>query len=722
MKSTLFAFLFATFAFATIVHIPADYLTIQDGIDNAAEGDTVLVAPGTYLETIRFNGTAIMVGSLFITSGDTGYISSTVIDANHGASVVTFDSGEDSTAVLSGFTLTHGFGVSNDWQDFIRGGGISCQNESSPKLTWLNIMDNEAYGGEMVGYGGGVTCRENSCPIIDNVLIQDNFASSWWFVGAGGAVACLENSNPVIRNSIIRSNYSNTVGGGIFADSSHLIIQSSLIESNSSNQGGGIWLYRGATTFLQGTTIRLNNADQDGGGIYLSDSSSVEFSFEERCSIYQNHAARGWDLYLDAIGPLPVVLDTFSVNLISDLYAYPAAELTFSIQHYLAELFNADLYASPTGDDDHNGLTPDEPLKTISRALASIYVSEDFPHSIHLAPGSYSVSGTGEQFPFYWLDNLSLTSENPDDTVLDLESSGNAFDLRNIDSAFFSGFSVVYGNHWDGGAFHLENASPVMNDLILQHNHSNYGGAVFCENNSNPVLQRVLITDNTTYSHERGGGIYAIDQSHPVLINVTISNNTADEGGAIYLRDNADATIINSVIWGNSGIEIESWDSTSGVIVSYSTIEDGLIGLAETNLDITWLDGNLDSDPQLVNPDSSDYHLSAASPCIDTADPDLDGDGSPWYSDPDDRDPDGTRLDMGALFFDQSYGCYELEYDFGDVNDDGNVDILDVVMVVGFIIDQEIPTPVQICCFDCWQDGQLNVLDLVCFISSFLPF
>ena len=56
--------------------------------------------------------------------------------------------------------------------------------------------------------------------------------------------------------------------------------------------------------------------------------------------------------------------------------------------------------------------------------------------------------------------------------------------------------------------------------------------------------------------------------------------------------------------------------------------------------------------PGFISLDSNNFNLSQSSPCIDAGHPDLDGDGISWENDPDDQDPDGTRLDMGALPFD----------------------------------------------------------------------
>lgn len=81
--------LFEQTLFANIINIQDDYSTIQEGIDAATDSDTVLFQAGTYVENVNFNGKNINVGSLFLTTQDTLYISQTIIDGNS-SDVVTF--------------------------------------------------------------------------------------------------------------------------------------------------------------------------------------------------------------------------------------------------------------------------------------------------------------------------------------------------------------------------------------------------------------------------------------------------------------------------------------------------------------------------------------------------------------------------------------------------------------------------------------------------------
>ena len=98
------------------------------------------MSAGTYVENINYNGKNIVVGSLYLTTQDMSYISSTIIDGNQAGSVVTFENSEDSTASLVGFSITNGSG------NLGQGGGIYI-NGSYPILKSLNINNNTASTG-----------------------------------------------------------------------------------------------------------------------------------------------------------------------------------------------------------------------------------------------------------------------------------------------------------------------------------------------------------------------------------------------------------------------------------------------------------------------------------------------------------------------------------------------------------------------------------------------
>jgi hypothetical protein len=121
---------------ATIINIPADYPTIQQGIDASSDGDTILVYPGQYMENINFKGHNIVLCSMFLTTGDTSYISKTVIDGNSAERVVSFTSGEDGRAMLVGFTITNGKAR--------LAAGVYCLS-SSPVIAYNYITNNHAH-------------------------------------------------------------------------------------------------------------------------------------------------------------------------------------------------------------------------------------------------------------------------------------------------------------------------------------------------------------------------------------------------------------------------------------------------------------------------------------------------------------------------------------------------------------------------------------------------
>lgn len=244
---------FTTVSFATIINVPEEYSTIQAGINATTIGDTVLVQHGTYTENINFNGKNIVVGSLFLTTGDTSHISRTIIDGNQNGSVVTFENGENLNTILCGFTITNGYNN--------HGGGIRCF-DSSPCICHNIITVNQAY------QGGGIKCS-NSNSRIDHNRISWN--SNWaGQISAGGGIYVWE-SDLIISENEFASNTSDRHGGAIHVERSNSLIINNIITGNSSgNIGGGICCYVASTGNIVNNLI-FNNTAPVGGGIYLNE-------------------------------------------------------------------------------------------------------------------------------------------------------------------------------------------------------------------------------------------------------------------------------------------------------------------------------------------------------------------------------------------------------------------------------------------------------------------
>jgi len=605
MKTLFFVFVFfilSTFLSATIINVPADQPTIQAGINVAVDGDTVLVQPGTYIENINYNGKNITVASLFFTTQDTTYISNTIIDGGQPsnpdcASVVTFESGENSSAILNGFTIRNGSGTyadpsSTGYYHYL-GGGIFCL-DSNPNLENLQISENT-----VESRGAGIYCY-NSDVNMSNSVISDNTAE-----GRGGGICCIENSNLNILNTKIINNSSGSYGGGIFFHSgsnsqledvvisentaagsgggicsftSNIDLENTVISNNSSGyRGGGIFTYV-AEIYLSGVNISSNSAVSKGGGIA---GTAIIFDSDNRSNIYSNSAQFGNDIYNYSGNTINVIVDTFTVMVPTNYHAYPIDNFTFDILYGLEPQVNADLYVSPDGDNSNSGLSWADPLKTIHYALSIIYADSLNPHTIYLDSGTFSSDTNGENFPIICTSYISFSGTGENSTIIDANMEESVVFCIGADEINIEELTLTNGQaYWDGGGIHCENSGLDLSEITISDCSAGTAGGIY-HTNSNSVFDNITVINNAAkhyggiysngstltiigsdillnYADETAGGIYCQNietditstniignfavfgggmvckNSDPVLLDVLISENTAFEGGGIH--------------------------------------------------------------------------------------------------------------------------------------------------------------------------------------------
>ncbi len=272
----------ASTALAATINVPADQPTIQAGIDAATQGDTVLIADGTYTgdgnRDINFGGKEIVVRSASGADAVTIDCEADWHTERHRGFI--FDSGETALTVLDGVTVTDAAADT---------GACVLVRGTSPTVKGCRFV-NSGYGDAYSGHemaGGGVACLDNAGASFTSCYFGSNQAQS------GGGIYVENSSNVTVDSCLFEANWT---GGW-------------LLVNDGIRNGGAACLYQSDVSFTACRFIR-NWGDSHLGGLgsagAVSYESSPSFSFCEfaRDSLWGDYASSGLALWFAEGAPV----------------------------------------------------------------------------------------------------------------------------------------------------------------------------------------------------------------------------------------------------------------------------------------------------------------------------------------------------------------------------------------------------------------------------------
>jgi parallel beta-helix repeat protein len=268
MKSLalLAVILYASLCIAETINVnpngTADYQTIQQAINNANNGDTVIVAPATYYENVDFIGKAITVTSS--DPEDWAVVESTIINANDVNSAVIFTNSEGPASIITGFTITGGVGtaVTGNISSHL-GAGICCF-QTSPTITKNIITGNTGLSSTT---GGGIGGFGSNAVVTRNIIKQNS--------GLHGGGVLNWSGNMKIRNNIVYDNTAGNIGGGILLYENGELINNTIADNSASSS---INIYASGD-FTISNNIIYRNAATGGSGVSFAAPDDYIFSY-----------------------------------------------------------------------------------------------------------------------------------------------------------------------------------------------------------------------------------------------------------------------------------------------------------------------------------------------------------------------------------------------------------------------------------------------------------
>ncbi|NLI16965.1 MAG: hypothetical protein GX409_11830 [candidate division Zixibacteria bacterium] len=549
-----------------------------------------------------------------------------------------------------------------------QGGGINCIYSD------IVLENSHFYGNIATTSSGGALYVNNSDVIVIGNIFELNDAS----VASGGGVYLQSVHGDIFMFNILRGNTAQIKGAGIaLADSCHIDVRNNTIYGNRSfTTAGGVLFDDKTTSAFTNNIVWGNRADIANPSIRIDHGANPTITY---CDIDTNVTGTGninsypmfqdsatGDFGLTAGSPcidtgdptLPKDPDSSRVDIGALPYFHPN-HLLGDIWGILNAANNPYYIMAPARIPNESTLTVQAGVIIKSKSPsygitidtnASLIVAGTSANQVTMTADDTSTGWKGLEFhnadsstrltyvniafaksSAIKLTNSDITIENC--SIRKCSNTGDGGAIRIYDSSPLIRNTTMIGNTgYRGGAVYLEGGKPIFRENTFASNRAldNGGGLFVGIDSTDAELFRNVFWANIADSN--GGGVFCTTLVTSIFSNNTFyANQAALKGGGLNVGGYSTFDLKNSIFWGNyAPISPQIALSTSGVTATYCDILGGWPGT-----------GNLNLDPLFINPGSGDFNIHAYSPCVDMGDP-----TSP-------KDPDSTRTDIGAEYFNQ---------------------------------------------------------------------
>ncbi|MDP3114517.1 MAG: FlgD immunoglobulin-like domain containing protein [Candidatus Cloacimonadaceae bacterium] len=369
---------------------------------------------------------------------------------------------------------------------------------------------------------------------IDSTIIDGNHANPCLRIPQG-------NVSVIIRGFSITNGFRTGSGGGLVISAGNAAeITNCKVFNNVANNGAGIYLTSANVTF-SGVDVFNNYSVNLGGGLYSitapGSTNSISFDQQNRCSIYNNRAGAGQDIYINlATEDIYVYLDTFSVASYTNYYAVylsdnqPANQIQIDILNAYHQEVDNDLYVSTIGDNENDGLSPATALKTIHEAIYRVASDSLNQRTVHILPGDYSRTDNDQIFPIALKRWVIVQGSGTDATTI----IGEPHPLIPMGYGYADRVFMSHGE-----------PSVKLSNMTITTRNTNNGCAVNGRKLSTINLHNIHIS-GVMPNHDAAISLWTSSQRETIWSNLTIENETTSLRGLVDVNGAMSGKISNS--------------------------------------------------------------------------------------------------------------------------------------------------------------------------------